>query len=456
MHINWFKPIDNIGLVLWRVIFGLLIALESFGAILTGWVKEVLIEPDFTFNFIGFEWLQPLPGYGMYAYYGLMGLCGLAVMMGYRYRWSMLLFALLWTGTYLMQKSAYNNHYYLLCLLSWLMVFTPSAKDLSWDALRAQERIQTMPLWVKLLFVGQVWIIFTYAAWAKCYPDWIDGSVIALFMEGKKNYVLIGSWLQEIWLQKILIWGGILFDALIIPALLWRKTRVLAFVLSLGFHLFNSVVFQIGIFPYMSIAFALFFFSSDTLRHRFNWLIQPFDQRFRAYAQAQTSRPNHKSTASGTTGQLWTPVKWIPALIVLYLVIQLLLPLRHYAIQGEVLWTEEGHRLSWRMMLRARKGLVTFYVMEPGTGVKSIYPIRDLVTQKQHRMLASHPDFIWQMAQRIRTIEAEKDREVWVFAKSKVSVNGRDFSPMIDPSVNLTQQAWDPWRHHDWILPAPF
>ena len=187
MHINWFKPIDNIGLVLWRVIFGLLIALESFGAILTGWVKEVLIEPDFTFNFIGFEWLQPLPGYGMYAYYGLMGLCGLAVMMGYRYRWSMLLFALLWTGTYLMQKSAYNNHYYLLCLLSWLMVFTPSAKDLSWDALRAQERIQTMPLWVKLLFVGQVWIIFTYAAWAKCYPDWIDGSVIALFMESKKN-----------------------------------------------------------------------------------------------------------------------------------------------------------------------------------------------------------------------------------------------------------------------------
>ena len=107
-------------------------------------------------------------------------------------------------------------------------------------------------------------------------------------------------------------------------------------------------------------------------------------------------------------------------------------------------------------MLRARKGLVTFYVMEPGTGVKSIYPIRDLVTQKQHRMLASHPDFIWQMAQRIRTIEAEKGREVWVFAKSKVSVNGRDFSPMIDPSVNLTQHAWDPWRHHNWILPTPF
>ena len=128
----WFKPVDNIGLVLWRIVFGLLIALESFGALITGWVKEVLIEPTFTFSFIGFEWLQPLPGWGMYAYYTLMGLSGLAIMFGYRYRWSMLLFALLWTGSYLMQKSAYNNHYYLLCLLSWLMVFLPGAKSVSW------------------------------------------------------------------------------------------------------------------------------------------------------------------------------------------------------------------------------------------------------------------------------------------------------------------------------------
>ena len=62
----WFKSVDNIGLMLWRIAFGLLITLESFGAIFTGWVKEVLIAPSFTFSFIGFEWLQPLPGYGMY------------------------------------------------------------------------------------------------------------------------------------------------------------------------------------------------------------------------------------------------------------------------------------------------------------------------------------------------------------------------------------------------------
>ena len=73
----WFKSIDNTPLVLWRVIFGFLIAAEAFGAIITGWVHDVLIAPSFTFNFIGFEFLQPLPGWGMYAYFFAMGSFGI-------------------------------------------------------------------------------------------------------------------------------------------------------------------------------------------------------------------------------------------------------------------------------------------------------------------------------------------------------------------------------------------
>ena len=446
----WFKPIDNIGLVLWRIVFGLLIALESFGALITGWVKEVLIEPVFTFSFIGFEWLQPLPGYGMYGYYTLMGLCGLAIMLGYRYRWSMLLFAVLWTGSYFMQKSAYNNHYYLLCLLSWLMVFLPAAKDLSWDARALGKSQNRMPSWVLILLIGQVWIVFTYAALAKLYPDWLDGTVIALFMDGKKNYPIIGPWLQNNTVQQIIIWGGIFFDALIIPALFWRRTRVAAFILSLGFHLFNSIVFQIGIFPYMSIAFALLFFSPQSLRQKFGRWITRFETPIQnKLDQTHWVKPQIQNLSP-------TKQPWIPALIVVYLVIQVLLPLRHHLIKDSVLWTEEGHRMSWRMMLRARKGITSFYVMEPGTGVKSVYPLRDLVTQKQLKMLSSHPDFIWQMAQKIKAIEAEKGRDVGVYVRSRVSINGREYSPLIDPDVNLAEEPWEPWRHHDWILPSPF
>jgi vitamin K-dependent gamma-carboxylase len=59
-----FKPIDNTPIVLWRVVFGLVMFFETWGAIAVGWVKQVYLDPPlFTFNFIGFEFLQPLPGY---------------------------------------------------------------------------------------------------------------------------------------------------------------------------------------------------------------------------------------------------------------------------------------------------------------------------------------------------------------------------------------------------------
>lgn len=43
MTLNIYKNIDNSPLILFRILFGFLVAAESFGAILTGWVKEFLL-----------------------------------------------------------------------------------------------------------------------------------------------------------------------------------------------------------------------------------------------------------------------------------------------------------------------------------------------------------------------------------------------------------------------------
>ncbi|HUH46614.1 MAG TPA: HTTM domain-containing protein, partial [Arenibacter sp.] len=121
-----FKQLDNSPLLIFRIFFGILIGLECYGALFTGWVKRNLIDPGFTFTFIGFEWLQPLPGSGMYFYFVAMGTLGICIALGYRYRFSMIAFTLLWTTVYLMQKTAYNNHYYLLVLISTIMCFLPA------------------------------------------------------------------------------------------------------------------------------------------------------------------------------------------------------------------------------------------------------------------------------------------------------------------------------------------
>ena len=118
-----FQPIDNAPLIIFRIFFGFLLAAETFGAILTGWVKNNFIEPQFTFSHIGMEWLQPLPGYGMYFYFATMGFLGIFVMIGWKYRLSLSAFTLLWSITYWMQKTSYNNHYYMLILVCLIMIF---------------------------------------------------------------------------------------------------------------------------------------------------------------------------------------------------------------------------------------------------------------------------------------------------------------------------------------------
>lgn len=430
-----FKLIDNSGLVVFRMVFGLLITLEAWGAIATGWVRKVLVQPEFTFSFIGFEWLQPLPGNGMYYYFAVMGIFGLLVMLGYKYRFAILGYTLLWAGVYFMQKESYNNHYYLMLLLLFLMNFLPAHRRLSLDAkFNRKVKSDSMPWWCNHIMVAQVFIVYTFASIAKLYPDWLDATAPAIFMSGKADYWLIGNFLQQNWVHWVMAYTGIFFDLLIVPLLLWRKTRMLGFCISIFFHLFNSVVFQIGIFPYMSIAFALFFFTPKTIRKRFL-------PKENYYDKGEIIVPKYK--------------KSLIVLFSIYFIIQIGLPLRHWFIEDNVLWTEEGHRLSWRMMLRSKRGSITVKVVDKNTGQEERIDIYTKLTSKQRTSLATKPDFIWQYAQRLKKEYAEQGKDIAVYVNARVSINHRPMYEFIDSSVDIANEKWSFFKHHDWILPTP-
>ena len=334
-----------------------------------------------------------------------------------------------------MQKSSYNNHYYLLILISAFMTIFPAHHFLSIDSQRKPGlKKNYMPSWVRWSIIAQLFIVYTYAAIAKVYGDWLDFSMVALLMSGRSDYYLIGSLLQEPWLHKVIAVSGILFDLLIVPALLWKPTRKLAFFISIIFHLFNSIVFQIGIFPYLSLAFTVFFFEPETIR-------SIFFKRKVFYKDGGLHVPSYKSVLLMGFG--------------IYFLIQLLLPVRHYFIRDEVLWTEEGHRLSWRMMLRSRRGKVNFKVVNTKTGNSTIVDVNKYLSKKQKPKVASHPDFAWQFAQYLKKEYAEKGEIVAVYAKnSKISINGRPYRPFLDPEVDLAHEEWNYFEHSQWILPS--
>ena len=429
-----FKHIDNSALIVFRIIFGLLIFLESIGAIVTGWVKHTLIDPEFTFTFIGFEWLQPLPGNWMYLYYIIMGIFGFCVMIGYKYRFNIIAFTLMWIATYLMQKSSYNNHYYFLCLLSVVMIFLPANRYLSVDVKQNPNiKNNSMPRWNALLLMFHMFLVYTYGSIAKLYPDWLDTTVIELMMKGKQHYYIIGDLLQEKWLHYFLAYGGILFDGLIIPLLLFKRTQKWAFFASVFFHLFNSMVFQVGIFPYLSLAFALFFFEPKTIQ-------KLFLKKKYFYDKAEVIVPRYK--------------KLLVVLLTSYFIVQLLLPLRHHFIQDDVLWTEEGHRMSWRMMLRTKAGIANYKVIVKSSNKEIPIKINTYLSKKQMRDASTKSDVIWQFAQYLKKDFKANGIDIKVYVNSRISVNGKPFKSLINPEIDLASVKWNVFKHSDWILPS--
>lgn len=430
-----FTHIDNSPLIVFRIIFGLLIALEAIGAIFTGWIKRTLVTPDFTFNFIGFDFLQPLPGNGMYYYYAIMGIFGLLVMIGYRYKLSMSAYTLMWAGVYFMQKSSYNNHYYLLLLLCCIMICLPAADYYSLDTKQHPDKKKlSMPRWCLLLIIGQMWIVYTYGSVAKWYPDWLDFTVPKNLMAAKAHYPIIGKVLQNHWAHVSIAYTGILYDLLIIPLLLWRRTRWLAFGASIFFHLFNSIVFQVGIFPYLSLAFSLFFFPREVINRRF-LKEKPF------YTKNELIIPKFST--------IIIPVFFI------YLLVQIALPLRHWIIPGDVLWTEEGHRMSWRMMLRSRAGITNFYIKEKDKDERVFINKSDYLSNKQIRTVSTKPDAMWQFAQRLKKEYHQQGKEIEVYIDSKVSINGKKRRLFIDPEVDIANVPWNYFSTNPWIIKYP-
>ncbi len=425
-----YRPIDNSPLIAFRIFFGFLLFAESIGAILTGWVKTIFVEPEFTFSHIGLEWLQPLPGNGMYFYFVVMGIFGLLVMLGYRYKISLAGFTIMWAGVYFMQKESYNNHYYLLLLVCMIMWTLPANRYASLDVRRNKDlRELTMPKWVSWAMILQMAIVYFFATVSKLTPDWVDGTFIRLLLSGTDHLPFAENLFSKHWFHLFIAWSGMVFDFVVIPLFLWKRTRTVAFVCSIIFHIFNSIVLQIGIFPFFALSFIVFFYPPDKIRRVF----------FRRKPEADLSVGIPRQTAL------------INYIFIPYFLLQILLPLRHFAIKGDVLWTEEGHRLSWRMMLRQRYGYINFEIVNKKTHKQSYYSLQKLSNKQQH-LVSSKPDAIWQMAQRIKKEYADKGEDVAIYAKGKVGVNDSGYHELIDPKVDLAQAKWDYFWHNDWIL----
>ncbi|WKN44234.1 HTTM domain-containing protein [Tunicatimonas pelagia] len=490
------QPVPAYSLAAFRVVFGLCMLWEVYRYLAYDWVARYWIIPQIHFPYEGFHWLAPLPGDGMYyLFYGL-GVLALMIALGLFYRFSSLMFFLGFTYIFLLEQTRYLNHFYLIVLLSFLMIFLPAHRVWSWDAYRFSGRWfkrndpRQIPFWTVALLRFQLGTVYFLGGVAKLNADWLRGEPMRMWLAERTGFPLIGPYFTQEWMVYFFSYSGLMIDLLALPLLLYRKTRLPMFVVLVLFHFTNDQLFSIGIFPWMAIGVTTIFFAPDWPRQVLNSLrnhpllfviamlagsylalivheeVAFFPMLIGALVGAILA--NNYCTADRaawkrSTSQPVSPIISLPrpmptwglTLLIVWASIQLAVPLRHYFIPGNVSWTEEGHRFAWHMKLRDKTGQVQFFTKDETTREKQAIDARSLgMTDRQWRKMSTRPYLIHQLAQHLADQNpglARPGQGIYVLATC--SLNGGEPRLLVDPNVDLTQVDFHDWKRNEWILP---
>lgn len=425
------RPIDPASLAVFRIAFGTLMLIAVVRFFVHDWIAEYYLTPTHFFTYRGFGWVKPWPGHGMYVHFAVMGACAALIIVGLWYRVATALFTVLFAYAHLIDKTNYLNHYYLLICLGALMTVLPLHACASIDAWRSERvRRLVVPAWALYAIRLQLGLVYFFGGIAKLKYDWlVDAQPMQIWLSANTDFPVVGRYFSEPAVAYVFSWAGLVFDLGIVPCLLWRRTRAVAYAAVVVFHVTTAQLFHIGMFPWIMMASSLIFLPPSWPRRLL---------RLRAWPPGQTAT--------------WRP-RLVPAVLATYFAIQLVLPLRHFAYPGNVCWTEEGFRFAWHVMVMEKDGSLELHVREPSTGRHWEVAPTDYLTRYQARMMATQPDMILELAHivaddfRTRGIV---DPEVRVDAFA--SLDGRRRMRLVDPTVDLARET-DSLMPASWILP---
>ncbi|TSJ42438.1 HTTM domain-containing protein [Fluviicola chungangensis] len=441
-----FREVSITPLIAFRIVIGSLFLFSTLRFLSNGWVKQLYIDPPFHFSYLGFDWVKPLPGYWMYLPFIVMVIASLGIILGAFYRISTSLFFLAFTYVELLDKSYYLNHYYFVSLVSFILIWLPAQAQFSLDAKRHPSiRRNTIPNWPVFLLQFQLGIVYCFAGIAKVNSDWLlEAQPLRMWLQAFRDLPLVGDLLASSWVAFVFSWFSCFYDLTIPFFLSNSKTRNLAYVFVVVFHILTWLLFPIGVFPWVMIFSTLIFFPASFHNKWLNVLKK-------WVRWTDNTQPGRHSTSRIVIG-----------CISFFLIIQILIPFRYLLYPDNLFWHEEGFRFSWRVMLMEKKGYATFYV-EDRISRKSIEITNsDYLSPQQIDQMSRQPDMILQFAHFLgkkyrdttlhfgsKSVHLSRPR---VTADVYVTLNGRPNQHFVSRETDLMQEEYN-LKHRKWILP---
>jgi len=415
--------------------FGLLMFLGTLRFLALDWVDDHYIRPMFHFRYFGFSWVPVFPAWALYAIHFGMLLSALLFISGYRFRLAALGLFLGFTYTELIDLTYYLNHYYFVSLACLLFCLAPIPGKTA-----ENQTVGMVPAWTILMFKVLLTIVYVYAGLAKINSDWLlEALPLKIWLPAADKIPVIGQILAAPPTAYFFSWCGMLYDCLIVFFLTRQTTRPFAYITVLFFHLITGILFQIGVFPAVMMAATLIFFSDD-FHERILKKLKSFSPDFLFdFKQNLSYKPLvFENLTLGCLG--------------LFFLFQILFPCRYLLYPGNLFWTEEGYRFSWRVMLMEKAGTAQFFVKDGVSGREGLVNNGDFLNQHQEKQMAMQPDMILQYAHFLGDYYQKKGvKKPKVRAEVYVTLNGKPSRLLIDDTLDL-MKVEDEWKPKTWIL----
>ncbi|MEX6625585.1 HTTM domain-containing protein [Tenacibaculum salmonis] len=435
------KNTEAAPLAVFRIFFGFMMLLSLLRFTYKGWIDQLYIQPKFAFSFYGFEWIKPLGNY-TYIIFLICAISTILITIGYKYKTAVLVFFLSFSYIELMDKTYYLNHYYFVSLIAFILFFLPANAYFSLDA-KLNEKIsyQKIPNWTIDCLKLMLAIVYFYAGLAKLNSDWLfRASPLNIWLPIQNNLPLVGVFMPKTWFHFAMSWSGAIYDLTIPFLLLYKRTRLYAFIMVVIFHVFTRILFSIGMFPYIMIVSTIIFFDAK-VHHKILAIFASF------FKISKTYFDQNKVLFKAKKQQV------ILNVLAVFFVFQILFPFRYLLYPGELFWNEEGYRFSWRVMLIEKAGFAEFKIVDKETKQQFYINNREYLSAIQEKQMSFQSDFILQFAHFLGDTYKQKGmKNPQVFVDSYVTLNGRLSTKFIDSKIDLYQQK-ESFKHKNWIIP---
>ncbi|MBM1219462.1 HTTM domain-containing protein [Ponticoccus sp. SC2-23] len=434
-------PVSIQSLVVLRILFGGILLWDCWRYIKYTRIERYYVIPEVNFPYFGLSFIQPLPEPWIHILWLGVGLTAALIMLGLFYRVATIGFLVIFGYFFLLDKTQYLNHNYMVLLYAFLLAMAPANRAFSLDAwLGLTERSLVIPRWPVSAIKLQTEIILIYAGIVKITDDWLRGEPLRMWMHARIDDVWIAPIFQYDAILLAAAWGTVALHILGAPLLLWKRTRLPIFVIYCCFHVSNSAFFNIGIFPWLTIAVTTIFFAPD-------WP-QRLLRRGLSLVEELPAPPRANGVAAPRVVS-----NTLMLVLAAWFAVQIAVPQRQLFFPNLVGWTGDGHRFSWRMRIYDRDAEGHFRVVAADGNYWLVDP-RHFLTRRQARAVLTRTDLIHEFAGWLETRWAEDGHgDVAVYAEIQKSLNGRPEQLYIDPQVDLTSVSYNAFGPDPWVLP---